>query len=85
MTTFNEYKAKEEIAEVFDMVSFRKFGNAFRKNINENFKAEYNTTDVGGRVSSTFLWSDYAAYIIGDGSYSLTEEQFNSFMQEFKK
>jgi len=83
MKTFNERQAKEEIAEIFNTVSFRKFGNAFRKHIDPMFKAEYNTTDVGGMVSSTFLWSDAASYIIVDGSYALTEEQYNNFVNVF--
>ena len=83
MKTYNEYEAKENIREIFNTVSFRKFGNAFRKHIDKFFKAEYNLASVGGMITADFVWSDVASYIIGDGSYSLTEEQYNNFMNEF--
>lgn len=82
--TFNESVAKSEISEIFNRVSFRKFGNAFRKHINEHFKAEYNLKSDGGLVCASFIWSDVASYIIGDGSYGLTEKQHNGFMKEFE-
>ncbi len=84
MTTYNESQAKKNISEIFNTVSFRKFGNAFRKHINPMFKAEYNLASAGGMVTPSFTWSDVASYIIGDGSYSLTEEQYNNFMKELK-
>lgn len=85
MTTYNELEAKENITEIFETVSFRKFGNAFRKHIDKFFKAEYNLASVGGMVTADFVWSDVASYIISDGSYSVTEEQYKNFMKNFKK
>ena len=84
MTEFRESIAKEEICKKFNEVSFRKFGNAFRKHIDEYFKAEYNLKSNGGRVYNNFPWSEAAWYIICDGDYALTEEQYEGFMSEFK-
>lgn len=83
MTTFNQTEAKENISEIFNNVSFRKFGNAFRKHVSKFFKAEYNTVSVGGQVNADFTWSECASYIIGDGNYTITEEQYNNFVKEF--
>ena len=82
MTTNKEMK--DQICKKFNDVSFRKFGNAFRKTIDTTFKAEYNLKSVGGQVDKSFSWFELASYIIGDGSYSVTEEQFYNFMNEFK-
>ena len=67
------------VSQIMNTISFRKFGNSFRKNINPKFKAEYNTISVGGMVSASFPWSDVASYIIGDHSYSMTQNQYNNF------
>ena len=80
--TSQEYK---EVNRLFNEVSFRKFGNAFRKHIDETFKAEYNLKSLGGQVSADFTWKEYASYIIGDESYYMTKEQFSNFMSEFKQ
>ena len=69
---------KNEISKKFNEVSFRKFGNAFRKHIDEFFKAEY------ANVGNSYTWSEKASYIIGDGDYFVNEEQFKNFMNEFK-
>jgi hypothetical protein len=69
---------KEEISNIFNTVSFRKFGNAFRKHIDYTFKKEYHEEVLNG-----MRWSEYASYIIGDGNYTVTEEQFNEFIKEF--
>ena len=73
----------DKVSEIFNKVSFRKFGNAFRKHIDSHFKAEYNLKSVGGYVDANFTWSECAAYIIGDGDYSMNDEQFNNFISEF--
>lgn len=84
MTKFYEHQAKETICKMMDEVSFRKFGNAFRKHVDPQFSAFYNMKADGGQVCDTFLWSELASYIIGDGCYSVTEEQFNGFMAQVK-
>ena len=84
MTTFNESQAKETINNIMLEVSFRKFGNAFRKHINPRFSSYYNMKADGGQVCDTLLWSELASYIIGDGAYSVTEEQFNGFVSQLK-
>lgn len=80
-----EDQMKQKIAEVFNQVSFRKFGNAFRKTINPHFSREFNLKSVGGRVDANFTFSEFASYVIGDGSYNVTEQQFNEFMKIIKK
>lgn len=83
MKTFSTAQAKEDIREKFNTVSFRKFGNAFRKHIDNQFKAEFNLKCNGGQVCEDFTWSELASYIIGDGSYSVNESQYKGFMSEF--
>ena len=78
---YNEYDAKNEISRILNEVGLRKFGNAFRKHIDPSFKQEMHV----GYYPSNMRWSEMASYIIGDGSYSVTEVQFNAFMKEFKK
>ena len=82
---FNESVAKDEIRRIFDEVSFRRFGNAFRRHINPHFSQDGNLSggQIGGRQGMT--WSELASFIIGDGDYSITEQQFNNFMDEFGK
>lgn len=74
---------KEKISEIFNKVSFRKFGNAFRKHIDPNFRRDYNEKAVGGAVGKNLTWEELAGYKIGDGNYSVTQEQFENFMSEF--
>jgi predicted lipoprotein len=69
---------KNNIANKFDEVSFRKFGNAFRKHIDSFFKQEYNEESLNG-----MNWSELASYIIMDGNYTVTEEQYKNFMKCF--
>jgi hypothetical protein len=78
---WNQYN---HICEIMDLVSFRKFGNAFRKNIDPFFKAEYNLKSVGGLVADSFPWSEVASYIIGDSNYSMTTEQYINFCNSVK-
>ena len=70
---------KEQICKVFNEVGFRKFGNAFRKHIDPFFKAEYNLP-----YYKNITWNELASYIIGDGNYSVTEEQYKNFIKEIK-
>jgi len=72
-------KQYDHVSSIMDLVSFRKFGNAFRKNIDSFFKAEYNTAAVGGWVSASFPWSEVASYIVGDQSYSMNTKQYKNF------
>lgn len=71
--------ARENINKIFGKVSFKKFGNEFRKNINPYFTKE----DNSHRLTKSFRWSDFASYIIGDGSYAINEEQYNNFIKNF--
>ena len=75
---------KQEISKKFNEVSFRKFGNAFRKHIDECFNGEYHSIKNGGNVGNGYTWSEKASYIIGDGAYFVNEEEFKNFMNEFK-
>lgn len=77
---FIEGIAKDNISEIYNNVSFRKFGNAFRKNIDSNFSQEYNLESV---VSLSISWKELSSYIIGDGSYSVNEEQYKNFINNF--
>ena len=76
---FQEDIAKDNILEIFNNVSFRKFGNEFRKHIMPSFTQENNAS----RLTANFRWSDFASYIIGDGSYYVTEEEYNNFIKNF--
>lgn len=77
----NQYN---HVSEIMNEISFRKFGNAFRKHICKFFKAEYNLKSVGGLVSDTFPWSENASYIIGDENYHMTTEQYINFCNHLK-
>jgi hypothetical protein len=80
-----EKEIKDQISEVFNQVSFRKFAHAFRKSIAPWFSRESNLKSNGGRVDANFTFEEHASYVIGDGSYSVTEEEFNNFMKIIKK
>jgi len=81
----NEFEMKENILRVFNEVSFRKFGNAFRKTINPYFKSENHLKSRGGIVGGNFTFQEFASYVIGDGSYSVNESQYEAFMKEINK
>ena len=70
--------AKDNIATIMDNVSFRKFGNAFRKHIDKDFTQEMNEP-----LPSGMAWSELAGYLIGDGDYTLTQEQYEAFVNVF--
>jgi hypothetical protein len=76
---FQDDIAKENITEIFNNVSFRKFGNEFRKHIMPSFTQENNSS----RLTPNYRWSDFASYIIGDGSYYVTEDEYNNFIKNF--
>ena len=80
-----EYEMKQEISEAFDQVSFRKFAHAFRKAIAPWFSRENNLKSNGGCVDANFTFEEHASYVIGDGSYSVTKEEFDNFMKIIKK
>ena len=75
----SEIERKKVISNIMGIVSFRKFGNAYRKHIDEFFLASMQYD--GG--SNDMSWKEKASYIIGDGNYSVTKEQFIKFMKEF--
>jgi hypothetical protein len=77
---FLEGIAKENISEIYDNVSFRKFGNEFRKHIDKYFSQEYNLENVN---SMSISWRELSSYIIGDGDYRVNEEQYNNFIKNF--
>lgn len=79
MTT-QQINIKDEICNVMNQVSFRTFGNAFRKTIDANFKAECHLP-----YFKNITWSELAGYIIGDGNYYVTMEQYEAFMKEINK
>lgn len=72
------------IKKAFDSVSFRKFGDAYRRHIDANFKQTNNETRVGGVIGGKkgMSWNELAGYIIGDGQNLATEEQFRAFAKE---
>jgi hypothetical protein len=76
---FQEDMAKENIEKIFNNVSFRKFGNEFRKHVSPGFTQENNAD----RLTANYRWSEFAGYIIGDGSYYVTEEEYNNFIKNF--
>ena len=71
------------IRDAMSKVSFRKFGNAYRKHINPNFTRANNESRAEGMVGKNGMsWQELAGYIIGDGSQLATEEQFRAFAKE---
>jgi hypothetical protein len=76
---FQEFIAKQNILRIMNNVSFRKFGNEFRKHIDKYFTQEMNIEQLNKGMS----WSELASYIIGDGNYSVNENQYNSFVNNF--
>jgi hypothetical protein len=68
---------KQVISNAFSDTPFRKFTNAFRKNIDPYFSSD-NNRHVG------FKFSSFASYVIGDGSYYVDEEQFRNFAKDLK-
>lgn len=80
-----ERDMKDQICEVFNQVSFRKFAHAFRKSIDPWFSRKSNLKKYGGLIDANYTFQEHASYMIGDGSYTVTEEQFNHFMKIIKK
>jgi hypothetical protein len=70
-----EQYMKHAVSSLFGKVSFRKFAAQFRKHIDSFFSREGHTVDK----DRTF--EEIASYIIGDGSYEITEEQFRKFAE----
>jgi hypothetical protein len=66
------------VQDAFSKVSFRKFGDAYRKNIDKGFKAERYAKNF--RRGYTF--QEHASYIIGDGSFYVNEDEFRSFAKD---
>jgi polyhydroxyalkanoate synthesis regulator phasin len=67
------------IRKAFNSVSFRKFGNAYRKHIDPYFTQ---SNRGQGRINKGMTWQELAGYIIGDDVNLATEEQFRAFAQE---
>ena len=82
---FCEYRAQDLICEIMcdESVSFRKFGNAFRKHVDSNFRRDMHTKAVGGIVDANFTFEELAGYIIGDGNYRIDQKGFEGFMSCF--
>lgn len=76
---FSKDIAKDNISEIMNHVSFRKFGNEFRKHIDRNFTQENNIE----RVNTGISWSELASYIVGDGDYDVEQEQYENFIKSF--
>ena len=76
--TTSEIKA--EVSKVYDEISFRKFGNAFRKHVDPHFSKEMNQEALRG-----MSWGELASYIIGDGDFTIDEVQFRNFMNAVGK
>lgn len=77
-----EAYSKQKINEAFDNIPFRKFAALFRKHINPNFRRENYLASNGGLVSDTYSFREMASYMIGDGSYGVTEDQFRAFAKD---
>lgn len=77
---YTESQMKEQISKMYDEVSLRKFGNAFRKHIDKHFSKSMNQESLRG-----MSWGELSSYIIGDGSYSVTQTQFRNFMEALGK
>jgi hypothetical protein len=72
------------IRKAFNSVSFRKFGNAYRKHIDPYFTRANNEARNGGNVGGKngMNWEELAGYIIGDDINLATEEQFRAFAKD---
>jgi hypothetical protein len=68
---------KAIVIDAFYKTSFRKFGDAYRKNINYYFSAENNLRDL----RKGYTWKDKASYIVGDSYYN-DEKGFRSFAKD---
>jgi len=69
---------KTMVQDAFSKLSFRKFGDIYRKNIDKNFSSERNQICLtGGRT-----WQDFASYIIWDGSFDVEENEFRGFAKD---
>lgn len=73
---------KEQIGKAFDEMSFRKFGDLYRKHIDPYFSRANNEKSVGGSVDKGLTWKDLASYVIGDKAASdYTEAGFRAFAE----
>ena len=68
---------KAIILDAFDKFTFRKFGDAYRKNINNYFSAENNSTFL----KKGYTWKDKASYIVADSYYN-NENEFRGFAKD---
>ena len=73
---------KDEIGKAFRNLGFKKFANLFRKHVDPSFSRANNTKTAGGQVDKDFTFEELAGYIIGDGTYSITEDQYRAFAKE---
>ena len=80
VSKMDEDDMKDVILNTFNTVSFRKFGNVYRKHIDKYFTRKSNHAHLGSGMS----WEEQAGYIIMDGNYTITKKQFINFMKEFK-
>lgn len=71
---------QQELLKAMDNMSFRKFGDLYRKHIDPYFKRSMNEKSVGGKVGKGFTWEENAAYRIGDAlSSSFEGSSFRAF------
>ena len=74
---------KEKLSEALGSMSFRKFGNLYRKHIDPYFSRANNEKSIGGVVDNNFRFEDLATYIIGDSNPDTFEEvDFRAFAKE---
>jgi len=74
---------KQELLKSMNNMSFRKFGNLYRKHIDPDFSRASNEKSVGGSVSKDMPFEELAGYIIGDSNPDTFEEKdFRAFAKE---
>ena len=73
---------QQEFIKAFDEMSFRKFGDLYRKHIDPYFSRANNEKSVGGRVGKDLTWKEQASYIIGDAlPTSFEDSNFRAFAE----
>ena len=74
---------KQELLKAMNNMSFRKFGNLYRKHIDPYFSRASNEKSVGGYVGKDMTFEELAGYIIGDSNPDTFEEKdFRAFAKE---
>jgi hypothetical protein len=68
---------KEQMIKALNEMSFKKFGDLYRKHFDSTFTRENNLKSTGGNVGRNFTFRDQAAYIVGDSSYGYSDSEAN--------